>query len=100
MPYKEEEKQKEYLKKYRKGYNLNRRYGLPEEQYNLLLLETGGHCPICKLPFDKGNWASLDHCHKTKKIRGIICRKCNLGLGNFKEDPETVARALEWLKKA
>lgn len=62
-------------------------------------------CPICgrtKDDFedDRGNYGGwcLDHCHKTKGFRGWICQRCNLGLGNFKDDVEALKRAVEYLE--
>ncbi|NJS14058.1 MAG: hypothetical protein HC788_04880 [Sphingopyxis sp.] len=40
----------------------------------------------------------LDHCHSTGKIRGMLCLHCNSGLGSFRDDPERLSRAIEYLK--
>ena len=53
-------------------------------------------CPICnKIMKTK----ALDHCHKTGKIRGFICRKCNSGLGFLYDDKEILLRAIKWLEE-
>lgn len=56
----------------------------------------GNRCAICQ----KGDEALvLDHCHKTGKHRAALCRYCNVGIGMFKEDPELLAKAIEYLNK-
>lgn len=52
-----------------------------------------GHCAIC------GRSAALviDHCHKTGLVRNLICDSCNRGLGCFKDSPEVLLRAVEYL---
>ena len=46
-----------------------------------------GKCAICKIPQSSLKYAlCLDHCHKTKQIRGLLCDKCNMGLGYFNDD--------------
>lgn len=60
-------------------------------------------CAICKEPQSvllKGELKRLavDHCHKTKKIRGLLCDNCNKGLGLFKDKPELLNSASEYLR--
>jgi hypothetical protein len=43
-----------------------------------------GECVICGTASDS---LVIDHCHKTKTVRGVLCGECNLGLGKFKDDP-------------
>ena len=47
-----------------------------------------GKCAICNFEFSLGrnNQANIDHNHKTGKIRGLLCKDCNITLGNIKED--------------
>ncbi len=70
------------------------KYGLTPAQFNALMDAQGGVCAICLLPFvdsvgtgkghgaGAGNWdlASVDHCHETGRVRGILHRRCNLAL--------------------
>ena len=67
-------------------------------------------CPICKKNEAQLNetiqyrsrkvspWV-CDHDHKNKAFRGWLCRKCNLGLGNFADNPKLLKRAAEWVEK-
>ena len=67
------------------------------------LREQGGKCAICgiilKLHGAYNDSACLDHCHVTHKIRGILCRKCNLGLGDFKDSLGILLKAVEYKRK-
>lgn len=82
-----------------KGYTLHRLYGLTLPEYEKILESQGGKCKICGLN-KEGEFKSLsvDHCHKTGRIRGILCTRCNTGLGNFKDDIELLKKAIEYLK--
>jgi peptide methionine sulfoxide reductase MsrB len=63
--------------------------------------EQGGLCAICQKPYDWETSALyIDHCHTTGKVRGLLCRNCNKGLGHFFDDVANLARAIEYLKKA
>ncbi|QBQ74239.1 hypothetical protein [Escherichia phage vB_EcoM_PHB13] len=65
------------------------------------------NCEICGVKFinercgerKRQKWKHLDHNHKTGKIRGVLCGKCNAGLGMFKDDPQILYAALEYLKR-
>lgn len=66
------------------------RYGITEDQYNRMLLSQGGLCAICKNPFPKT--PQVDHCHTTLKVRGLLCRACNIELGFFQAlTPERIS---------
>jgi hypothetical protein len=56
-------------------------------------------CVICKEKLQFGHLSAIDHCHKTGKVRGILCRSCNLLLGHAKDSIETLKSAQEYLKK-
>ena len=61
-----------------------------------MLVNQNNLCAICKKEI---GWESaVDHCHVTKKIRGLLCRNCNLGLGAFKDNAETIRKAIEYVK--
>jgi hypothetical protein len=69
-------------------------YELSPEQYNNLLTSQGGKCAICRGPLTR---LHIDHNHATKKVRGILCHNCNVGIGNLRDDPVVVTQALEYL---
>lgn len=81
-------------------YWMQRKFGLSREAYDALLAATGGLCPICRKPFGFGrsDRPSVDHCHTTGKIRGILCGRCNLAMGMFDDDPQKLARTIAWIK--
>lgn len=59
-----------------------------------LLSDQGGKCAICKAPA-----TSLDHCHTSGAIRGMLCQNCNLGLGLFGDSPDNLRAAIEYLTR-
>lgn len=80
-------------REYRRAESL-KQYGLTEEQYKVILDSQGGLCSICGiLPA-----VCVDHCHASGKIRSILCRKCNCGLGHFNDKPELLQKAIDYLK--
>lgn len=75
--------------------------GLTLESYQALLAEQQGRCAICRI--DKpgsriDNWC-VDHDHRTGQTRGLLCTNCNQGIGKFKDDPNNLKRAAEYLEK-
>ena len=68
------------------------------EQYEALILAQGNKCAICGVHQDELNkLLSIDHCHKTKKVRGLLCCKCNFGIGYFKEDVGIMEKAIKYV---
>ena len=81
-----------------------RKYGVSKEF--LEELELLVHCPLCGDEFDtygnKRNYThnkQIDHCHKTGKVRGIICRQCNLALGNARDNIQTLENMITYIKE-
>ena len=88
-------------KKKKSAYDLNKRYGLTEEDYLEKLTKQNFQCAICKTDqYKKKNWRrfAVDHCHTTGKIRGLLCHKCNAGLGHFDDDTGLLNSAIEYLE--
>jgi len=68
--------------------------------FDRMLKEQDGKCAICGETDPRGRGGfHVDHCHKTEKIRAILCHNCNLGIGNLQHDPRILRAALEYLLK-
>lgn len=81
------------------------RYKITQEQYNKLYNEQNGKCSICNNvetnKHQNGNIKklSVDHNHKTGKIRGLLCWRCNLVLGKINEDINISTKITEYIQK-
>ena len=73
-------------------------YDLTVEEYNELLVKQEGRCKICRRPFDAT--PHLDHSHESGRVRGLLCAKCNHGIGLFGDDPEVLRRAALYVEAA
>lgn len=77
------------------------RYGLTPADVEAKMTAQGGCCAICGVELSGSGLdrdsPQLDHCHETGLARDILCRLCNTALGNFRDDPELVRRALAYL---
>lgn len=80
--------------------NLKRNYGLTVKQYDEMLKGQGGCCDICgtDIPGHMGRFV-VDHNHETGQVRALLCNQCNTALGFFKDNPETLRTAAEYLEK-
>lgn len=76
------------------GRKRKQRYGLHQEDYEALLLKQGFRCAICDMIMARPN---VDHDHKTKAVRGLLCRHCNLGLGHFFDNRQLLSKAAQYL---
>jgi hypothetical protein len=59
-------------------------------------LSQDGRCAICRRRFDGGSFV-VDHCHKRGHVRGLLCYPCNSGLGMFKDNPNRLVAAANYL---
>lgn len=87
-----------------KAYLLRRVYGISLEQYRDMFNRQEGVCAICKKPeqtVDKRTGflydLAVDHCHVTGRVRGLLCQFCNRGLGNFRDNEESLRAAATYL---
>ena len=82
----------------KRNKNLRFRYGISVEQWENMFDAQGRKCKICEKHEDTGyKHFVVDHCHTTGAIRGILCNKCNTGLGRFKDCPDELRKAMEYL---
>lgn len=82
------------------AYFLMYRYGITAEQYDDMLKAQGGCCAICGTNKPNGRdkvWC-VDHCHDSNKVRGLLCGPCNRGLGQFRDDPDRLEAAAQYLR--
>lgn len=76
-----------------------KKYGLDQELFDLIALEQDGKCAACgEVPGGKRPQLFVDHNHKTKRLRGLLCGRCNSGLGFFDESPDKLERATLYLQ--
>ncbi len=85
------------VKLWKRKTAIKRLYKITWEQYQELIRLSEGVCGICKLPDKRA--LSIDHCHKTGKVRGLLCRDCNRGLGFFKDSQIGLQKALAYLQR-
>ena len=74
-----------------------RQYGLSAEQFNAMRDRQGGRCLICGCVPEKT--LHIDHNHGTGAVRGLLCGKCNVGLGLFGDNPTRLERAAAYLSQ-
>ncbi len=75
---------------------LRRHYGIPPEQFDEMYETQDGKCAICKGELLwQTNGLHVDHDHKTRWVRGLLCGRCNLGIGQFVDDVDLMQRAIE-----
>lgn len=79
---------------------IKRTYGIDADTYYEMLANQNYKCAICGT---EGNNSInrtkmfIDHCHTSGEVRGLLCSKCNIALGNFNDDIETLKKAIEYL---
>lgn len=81
-----------------RGRHLVKTYGIDNIQYSKMLEEQKYRCAICLTDQnDLNKPLFVDHCHKSSKIRGLLCNRCNTGLGMFQDNIQNLQRALGYL---
>lgn len=105
------EKHKERLKEYNrlnnlfhsKTYKLRaklKKYNLTLDQYTELVVNSKDRCAICQEKEKiKNKSLALDHCHKTGKVRGLLCGRCNKALGAFNENIELFKKMIAYIEE-
>lgn len=90
---------RETIRARHRNQQLQRTYGISQEEYLNLLEAQEGVCDICLNTCPTGRNLAVDHHHKTGRVRGLLCIKCNQAIGMLHEDKEIILRALDYLKK-
>lgn len=76
--------------------HLKRKYNLSLEEYRAMVKKLKGRCPSCKRKIK----LYVDHDHKTGKVRGLLCRKCNLSIGYIGDDLKVLKRLVKYLENS
>ena len=91
----------------RRKSSLRKNYGIDLDEYNAMLAKQHGVCAICgeDEPNEHGRTGkkfrlSVDHCHDSGTIRGLLCQRCNRAIGLLKDDPILLRRAISYLLRS
>jgi hypothetical protein len=76
------------------------KYGLTKEQFEQLIARQEWACACCKKSVASQKDLVVDHCHKTGKVRGLLCQACNVGIGRLGDDIDGLLKARDYLIKA
>jgi len=93
------------IDEYRADWHRCKKYGFEPGEFDAFWIVFRGRCGICGIEMrrpTKGRGQALDvvavdHCHKTGKVRGLLCNGCNKGLGLFRDNPDFLRRAVVWV---
>ena len=101
-------KEKKAWKQSAKAMNLKarlKRFGLSSEQYRHLVVAQNSKCAIClreesiQGKHKKVKDLAIDHDHSTQVVRGLLCQRCNTGLGAFTDSPALLRAATQYLER-
>jgi DNA-directed RNA polymerase subunit RPC12/RpoP len=98
-------KPKEWIQAKGRRHHLKRRYNITQQEYDTKLASQDYKCAICGKDASDNKRGKridplhVDHCHETNKLRDLLCHSCNSGLGQFKDNIETLQKAIDYLHK-
>lgn len=80
---------------------LKKKYGITPDDFDQMFEKQAGLCQICGTDRPGGRWNTfcVDHCHKTGKVRGLLCKDCNTGIGQMGDSPSRLRLAADYLEK-
>ena len=87
-----------------KNQQLKCKFGITKQEYDKLFSQQLGLCAICGNPETtqdyrgKTKLLAVDHCHATNRVRGLLCYACNTGIGKFRDNPERLRLAANYLE--
>lgn len=93
------EKLKRERPEYFKEKHLQYQYGMSADQYASMVIDQNNSCATCGKPAEETHRKRLfvDHCHKTGKIRGLLCQQCNTALGMVDDDVQRLSSLISYL---
>ena len=94
------------IRQYRRNWTLKKKYNMEPHEFDEMWKLCKGKCAICGNDMIRSqqtqgqslDTVSIDHNHKTKKVRGLLCNRCNKGLGSLRESIEILESAINYLK--
>lgn len=89
---------REVVSKRQHTYHVKRKFGITAAVYDAMVNEQEGKCAICGRP-PLHYRLSVDHDHERDIVRGLLCPRCNRGLGVFWDNPEMLRKAADYLEK-
>lgn len=81
-----------------RAHKLRINYGISIADYDAMFEKQNGVCAICQEPPDELDCLCVDHCHASNRIRSLLCRKCNTGLGSFRDSSDLLEAAINYLR--
>src|SRR5690606_4436710 len=79
---------------------LKYKYGITPQDWQSMFDAQAGRCKICrKHQSEIKHSLSVDHCHESGKVRGLLCNACNTGIGLFEENLSSLESAVSYLKR-
>ena len=80
-----------------------KRFGLTLDDYFSMLESQGGGCAVCRTKSPRGRGVTrpfaVDHCHRSGKVRALLCHRCNGALGMVSDSKETLHRLISYLQE-
>ena len=93
------ETHKKQISAWKRKYDLKMKYGIDSNQYENLLIIQEHKCAICGTHCQNNKLFHIDHDHKTKTVRGLLCARCNLGIGLFHDDVKLLKDVIQYLEQ-
>ena len=82
-----------------RSWRLKKHYGITLIEWRQMYEAQSGACAICRKGLAQDKTTNTDHCHKTGRVRGLLCGTCNKGLGYFKDNTELMHEAIRYLER-